>query len=453
MQPIRGRSLSNPERPTAPKPQQQKQQQQQSVQSLQQHTVTVPKAATALQWLDLDSDTDQAFFEASTTPRSMAHDNADESDFYTLTEERFEEIGAAAEELHHMFEEATARVLEDDTLLQSFQIPAELQDKVKHSFASHRAGAGHHAIMGRLDLAMDDHEVKAYEYNADSASCLYECGYTQGRWADAVGLEGTNPGQDMARELEAAWRNAGIPATARLHLMLDDDLEEEYHARYVRDAARSAGIQTTLIKGVQGLSRGPNGEVQDAEGHAVQFVWKSWAWETVIDEFLTLGQQPITERAVSLSDVLLSDDITVWEPLWTVITANKAILPVLWEMYPNHPHLLRAEFELTEGLRTHPAGYVAKPIVGRCGSNVTMVQGDAVVASIGGKFAAKDIVHQEMRALPRMNGKSVLVCPWVVSGKMAGLVLRVDQGLITTTDSPIECLRIVPSQQPAAASA
>lgn len=28
------------------------------------------------------------------------------------------------------------------------------------------------------------------------------------------------------------------------------------------------------------------------------------------------------------------------EPWWKLIIANKAILPLLWQMYPNHPNLL-----------------------------------------------------------------------------------------------------------------
>ena len=435
------------------KQQQQQQQQEESttqlldsvVQCLQHHTVHVPKAASALAWLDLDQDTDQAFFAASSTPRSTEAANAERADYYTMTDRRAQEIAAASQELHQMFEAATERVVQDDALLQTFGIPEALQQKVRDSFLSHRAGMGQHPIMGRLDLAVDDRGIKAYEYNADSASCLYECGYTQGMWADAVGLGrvGINPGLNLAAELEAAWSDAGVPEGGVLHLMLDDDLEEEYHARYVRDAAQRAGLRTRLVKGVQGL-RWEQGKVVDAEGEELRFVWKTWAWETVIDDYRRVADDRSAGRVLSLSDALLSDRVTVWEPLWTVLAGNKAILPVLWDMYPEHPYLLRAEFELSEALRTHPAGYVAKPIVGRCGSNVTMVQGDEVLAKVGGKFAAKEVVHQELRPLPRMDGHSVLVCPWVVRGKCAGIVLRVDEALITTVDSPIECLRIVP---------
>ncbi|WP_172902749.1 glutathionylspermidine synthase family protein, partial [Escherichia coli] len=30
----------------------------------------------------------------------------------------------------------------------------------------------------------------------------------------------------------------------------------------------------------------------------------------------------------------------VFEPLWTVIPGNKAILPILWSLFPHHRYLL-----------------------------------------------------------------------------------------------------------------
>jgi glutathionylspermidine synthase len=33
------------------------------------------------------------------------------------------------------------------------------------------------------------------------------------------------------------------------------------------------------------------------------------------------------------------------EPPWKMILSNKGILPLLWEMYPDHPNLLPAYFD------------------------------------------------------------------------------------------------------------
>ena len=422
-----------------------------------------------MRWLDCSdgSDTHKYFHDACrhpVSPRDKWHcedgqchcettrpDTPDSlEEYYTLSAKRAGEIGAAAEELHTMFLAATERVVNDASLLSTFGIPPALVDRVRESFASHRGGRGHHPIAGRFDLAVDDKEVKAYEYNADSASCLYECGSAQGAWARAVALDGLDSGAPLAQMLTAAWRDAGIAEGAALHLMYDENAEENYHARYMRDAAAKAGIRTKLVAGVDGL-RWKGGRVVDIDGEALRFVWKSWSWETVFDvhskSALNRQDQPTDNSKPNLADALLHDDVTVWEPMWTAITNNKAILPVLSEMFPHSPHLLRAEFDLSTELRNCAAGYVTKPIVGRCGSNVTMfAAGGAVVAQLGGQFSSKDVVYQEARALPCIDGQSVLLCPWMVRGKYAGMVLRVDEALITTVDSRTECLRIVPDE-------
>ena len=47
-------------------------------------------------------------------------------------------------------------------------------------------------------------------------------------------------------------------------------------------------------------------------------------------------------------DALLGHDLAetiTFEPWWKLIIANKAILPYLWQKYPNHKNLLPAYFE------------------------------------------------------------------------------------------------------------
>jgi glutathionylspermidine synthase len=54
------------------------------------------------------------------------------------------------------------------------------------------------------------------------------------------------------------------------------------------------------------------------------------------------------------------------EPIWKMLLSNKAILPILWELFPNHPNLLPAYF--TEEEAKHhlsDVGYVKKPIFGK----------------------------------------------------------------------------------------
>ena len=62
------------------------------------------------------------------------------------------------------------------------------------------------------------------------------------------------------------------------------------------------------------------------------------------------------------------------EPFWKLIVANKALLPLLWSMYPGHPNLLPAYYDdpKTELDEAPPSEiqWVSKPLFGREGLGV-----------------------------------------------------------------------------------
>jgi len=117
----------------------------------------------------------------------------------------------------------------------------------------------------------------------------------------------------------------------------------------------------------------------------------------------------VRQSAPRLVDVLLRDDVMVFEPLWTLIPSNKAILAVLWSLFPDCPYLLESQLSLTDGLGAK--GYVAKPIAGRCGSNVSLVDRDSTVLDkTAGRFQHQDQMFQELWPLPSFEGQFVQMC-------------------------------------------
>jgi len=84
---------------------------------------------------------------------------------------------------------------------------------------------------------------------------------------------------------------------------------------------------------------------------------------------------------------ITQDDMLKWdleqlrsfEPFWKLILGNKALLPLLWQMYPNHENLLPAYFddpktELTKAGKEDEFSklkhFVSKPLFGREGLGV-----------------------------------------------------------------------------------
>ncbi len=81
----------------------------------------------------------------------------------------------------------------------------------------------------------------------------------------------------------------------------------------------------------------------DLEENEIRCIFKLYPWEWMLKE--------------PFAEYLLSTDVTLFEPPWKMILSNKAILPLLWEMYPNHPNLLAAHFEPPDTL----VPFVEKP--------------------------------------------------------------------------------------------
>lgn len=65
-----------------------------------------------------------------------------------------------------------------------------------------------------------------------------------------------------------------------------------------------------------------------------------------VDKILKLYPYEWIAREIEEDSLLPHDlkDIDSIEPAWKLVLGNKAILPLLWEMYPDHPNLLPAYF-------------------------------------------------------------------------------------------------------------
>lgn len=402
-------------------------------------------------WLDPADPIDANYIDLMGGP-VLSQDPADLRAYYCISETAMRELQRATNELHRMFLHATNHVLSDDALLARFNLPPALWPRIRQSWNNRR----NEMITGRFDFAMRPEGLKAYEYNADSASCYMEAGSLLGRWADAFGCTaGRDPGARLHGMLVEAWREAGIDGV--LHIMRDDDTEEAYHALFMQRAMAEAGLESRIITGVEGLQWGDGGEVLDAEGLPIRWVWKTWAWETALDEIRddlaedeeNLRLHRTIDRATQpprIVDVLLREGVMVFEPLWTLVTSNKAVLPVVREMFPSSRFLLDSAWELTDSLRA--AGYAAKPIVGRCGANIALYDHrEDLVAATEGKFESRDTIYQELWKLPRVAGRNAQIQAFSVAGSFAGVGIRLDPALIITTDSDLLPLRVLPDAE------
>jgi len=406
---------------------------------------------TSRAWLNLANADEAAFVEfmgghfLSDKPRS-------EYLYFLMSETAQQELERATNQLHALFMHATDFVLRDDRLLERFGIPRSLWPRIHQSWDNRR----NQMITGRFDFAMTDQGLKAYEYNCDSAACYLECGKVQGKWAEHYECEiGDDAGAVLHDRLRDAWKRSGVDGL--VHVLHDDDPEETYHALFMQEAMERARIESRAIRGVDDLHWAQDGGILDAWGDRVRWVWKTWAWETALDQIRRECDDDETrlrdyrpgERhagAVRLVDVLLRSEVMVFEPLWTLIPSNKAMLPILWQLFPNHPYLLETAYELTPSLCAK--GYVSKPIVGRCGSNISIIDRSAsLLEETAGHFDHRDQIFQELFPLERVHGLYAQPSTFSVAGAYAGATVRVDESMVITAQSDNVAVRVVDDER------
>lgn len=356
--------------------------------------------------------------------------------YFCLSPHAAQEVKRATIELHAQFMKATDYVLHNESLLEQFNLPRDIWPKIHRSWNNRK----NHMITGRFDFSLSERGLKLYEYNADSASCYMECGKIQNLWAQQFKCEeGVSSGASLHEALVQAWKTVGIRGP--LHILQDRTPEETYHALYMKSTMERAGISCKIIHGIDSLHWNDKHEVVDGDGDIVHWVWKTWAWETALDQLRkTKGEKDMV--SLRLADVLFHRNVIVFEPLWTLVTSNKAMLPVLWDMFPKNKYLLASEFELTDPLRA--SGYVVKPIVGRCGENIQIVnKRSEVLQKTSGQFRNQNCIYQEFFPLPRIEQEYIQLSAFSVAGQYAGACLRFDQNPVICGESGIYPLRVL----------
>lgn len=397
-------------------------------------------------WLNI-ANADEAAYVDMMKGHWLSSVKEDFTHYYAISTTAEALLESATDELHGMFMHATDFVLQHPKLLDSFGFPKVIIPRIRQSWNNRL----NQLITSRFDFAMSEKGLKVYEYNCDSASCYMETAKVQGKWAKHLGIKrGTDAGEQLFANLVNAWKESDVEGL--VHVLQDTDAEEDYHALFMIEVIEAAGLRCERVVGLSSLTWNEASDIIDINGNPLKQVWKTWAWETALEQLrneivenesdsfvhnpnVAPGQTP------RLADVLLRKGIMIYEPMWTLIPSNKAILPVLWGLFPNHPWLLETSYELTENLIA--SGYVAKPIVGRCGSNIKLVdKNNIVLDKKDGAFGDRDFVYQQLWALPKVGKYFTQVCTFTAAGNYSGSTVRVDNSMIIGKSSDCMALRV-----------
>jgi glutathionylspermidine synthase len=298
----------------------------------------------------------------------------------------------------------------DHRLYEQFHIPARAIPLIEKSWEE-----DHPSIYGRFDLCYRDGQVKMLEFNADTPTSLYEAGIVQWFW-----LQDLERSKDQFNSIHE--KLIGYWSYLRHHLHADvlhfsclrDTLEDFTNTEYLRDCATQAGITTRFLFIDDIGWDAEQGAFVDTERNPIRNLFKLYPWEWLLeDEF---GEH--IAKAES--------DLFFIEPAWKMILSNKAILPLLWEMFPGHPFLLPAYFS-GDGL----TNYVKKPLLSREGANIEIRMGEELTCQTDGEYGAEGFIYQELFPLPAYLNNYPLIGSWVIGQEPAGIGIREANGLVT----------------------
>ncbi len=339
------------------------------------------------------------------------HDRDDywnERAYYRLTSAEVDQLEAATNELHARCLEAVQHVI-DRRRYSEFGIPDSARALIERSWNNHWP-----SLYGRFDLAFNGVDPpKMLEYNADTPTALLEASVVQWYW-----LEDLYPKADqfnsIHEKLVATWKELAPNLPGRIvHFAAVDELEDRVTVTYLADTAVQAGLKTALIPldqiGYDGMMKSFVGN----NGEPLQNVFKLYPWEWMVSE-------PFFEHMNGPGE-----PVNWIEPPWKMILSNKAILAVLWELFPGHPNLLEAHLDGPHQMQQ----YVRKPFCSREGEGVEIFTG-APTHDAGGQF-----VYQSFARPISFSERYPIVGSWVIGGEAAGIGIRESGGPVTNDTS------------------
>lgn len=351
---------------------------------------------------------------------------------YSFTLDEIEtRIEDPATELHAMCREAVAKVVASEELMDRFAIPHEHRDMVARSWRD-----GEQELYGRFDFIYDGTgPAKMIEYNADTPTSLFEASTFQWLWFEQQLERGVLPaGSDQFNGIFEALRDRFaemFPRGTDIHFTSLGDAEENYEdyatVEAMAYAAREAGMGAHYTE-LSTIGLTTEDQFADSESRVIGALFKLYPWEDIL-------RDPFAKH-------IPGSQCRFIEPAWKAIVSNKAILPVLWEMFEGHDNLLPSFFDdqadsaaairaAERGLFDH--GRVRKPIFSREGSSITISGPDdeIIEAAENRDYDDHPTIVQAYQPMPQFNGRHPILGVWVAGETACGLGIREDESRIT----------------------
>jgi glutathionylspermidine synthase len=326
----------------------------------------------------------------------------DESVCYSFSSREVDALEAATEELQRLCLLAGQFIIDNDRF-DDFNIPDAARALIRNTWETEPP-----SIYGRFDLMYNGASPpKLLEYNANTPTSLLETSVIQWYW-HLDRMKGTDQFNSIHEKLISQWTDIRSYLKSNpLYFTAMNDAEDMTTIAYLRDTAEQAGIHTTaLAVGQIGWNQRAR-EFRDLQERRIDNIFSLYPWEWFLKDF----PAPLIEAAPRM----------IWmEPIWKMMWSNKALLAVLWEMFPGHPNLLEAYLDGPRNMRD----YVKKPLLSREGANITLHTATGEFRTPG-PYGNAAYVYQALAPAASFDGMYPVLGSWYVTDRGAsGIGIR-----------------------------
>jgi glutathionylspermidine synthase len=356
----------------------------------------------------------------------------DESACYEFTSAEVDLLEAAANSMQEMCLAAAQHVI-DRKRYAELDIPAEAIPLIEWAWDAEPP-----ALYGRFDFswagAESGQSPKLLEYNADTPTSLLEAAVVQWYWLEEVGSSlpsehrffslnlSCKPDQfnSIHERLIAKWKDVAPYLKSPVYFAGTEEPEDVLTLAYLQDTAQQAGLSAQPIAMLDIGWNADRKAFLDLKEERIDSIFKLYPWETMMaEDFATHALATYREMH--------------WmEPIWKMLLSNKGILPILWELYPNHANLLPAYFDSGAN---NLSEFVRKPLHSREGANIAIIRNGSPVATSDGPYngpcivqaLAPDAVFPDASGQPRHPVLGL----WMIDQECGGMGIRESGGPIT----------------------
>jgi glutathionylspermidine synthase len=347
------------------------------------------------------------------TYHSLGNSYWTETSAYEFNMETILFIEKATNEIYKMSLEAVQHVI-DNKLYDRLKIPSRVIPLIERSWNFEEP-----SIYGRFDFSYNpaNKSLKLLEFNADTPTSLFEGSVVQWYW-----LQDYNSSYDQFNSIDEKLKDwfkvlkDYLKGDAKLHFSaISESIEDFTTVEYMRDCAQQAGLDTNYLN-IEDIGwHLKDMKFLDQDKNPIHNIFKLYPWEWMINE--EYGR-----------NLLIDDNQSYWiEPAWKMILSNKGILPIMYELFPNSPYILKAFFDTPNDLTS----YAKKPLLSREGANVQIMKEGKMIGNSTGEYGEEGYIYQELAELPNYDNNFPVIGSWIVGEEAAGMGIRESTNLIT----------------------